>query len=311
MTQTLKVRGPADFLALIPALMGGTPQESVVFLLTRRDGHNGVMRADIPATTSTAILKRFATQLMGMLCKVPDVDAVVIAVFTNDSLDTDMPHAKWADILTKRTEQMGFTIHGVLCRAEEGWGSYLDPNLPVGGHPISEIEDAIDRMPSGLSARTQEWQIPVAPDAQVERTQHELSHYRELVAALDDAVTDNWQYPPELEPLIDLPLFVEGALHWGSEEIAARGSLLTLALQGPPVRDTTMLQWAFGLELGDWLYDELESISPEVSFEDTGYTFGADLILGIGPRPDRTRIQQGIDLLLTLVARAEPTEVGS
>ncbi len=326
MTQTLRVRGPADFLALIPALMGGTPQESVVLLLTRRDGHNGVLRADIPATTSTAILKRCATQLMGMLCRVPDVDAVTIVVFTNDPIESVLPHVGWAEILAKRTEQMGFRIHEVLCRARDGWGSYRDANLPVGGQPLSDIEDAIGRMPAGLSARTDYSQIPLASDSQIERTQRELAYYRALVTMLGDADSNSGvgvgshadadaeveaqteRVPAELEPLCDLALFVEDALSWEGDEIDARGSLLIFALQGPPARDTTMLQWAYGLALGDQLYDELESLPPGLPFKDSGYTFGADLILGIGPRPERKRILRGIELLLILVGRAGPTE---
>ena len=319
MTQTLRVRGPADFLALIPALIGGAPDESVVFLLLRRDGNNGVMRVDIPEATSTAELKRFATQVMGMLCKVPDVERVVIAVFTGETLATGLPHAEWADILIRRTTQMGFRLHDALCHASDGWGSYLETDPPAGRYPQTELAEAIARIAPTIDSETREWQIPTATKAETGRMRDELAHYRDLLADMFDAALndadpdavdplDIAQCPPELDPLVDIHLFVDEALDWGSTDIDTKGALLLLALQGPSVRDATMLQWAFGSDVGHPMYDATDFVSTGPPFKSSRAAAKTHLIAGVGPRPDQKRIEQGIDLLLTLVARAEPTE---
>jgi hypothetical protein len=73
------------------------------------------------------------------------------------------------------------------------------------------------------------------------------------------------------------------------------------ALQGPPVRDLVMLQWAFGPELGNRLWEQdLQDDSPD------GPNAGsAELLMGIGPRPDPHRIEGAIGLLLELTSRTE------
>ncbi len=103
------------------------------------------------------------------------------------------------------------------------------------------------------------------------------------------------------DPLEDLPRFAEDALAWDAGTLDADGALLVFALQGPPIRDLVMLQWAFGLDLGDRLWDQdLQDDSPDGPNADS-----ANLLMGIGPRPDPRRIEGAIALLLELTSRTE------
>ncbi|HEY9499260.1 MAG TPA: DUF4192 domain-containing protein [Terrimesophilobacter sp.] len=305
MTTTIRAKSPADLLATIPVLVGFVPTQSVVFLALRGPLQNAVLRVDLPDAASPAILKRFATQAIGMLCRITDVEAIVLAVHTEEHIAPGLPHAEFVDILLRRLRQAGFRVHDALCWAGNGWGSYLDSEVPSGGHPLSDLDESASRLPHALRPTPSEALIPDATSAARERMQRDLAHYRALVADLDDSDDD----PPELEPLCDLPMFVEEALTWNIAERDAKGALLLFALQGPPVRDATMLQWAFGFELGDPLYDEAERFARDgLDLDNERSNMLGNLWMGIGPRPDQTRIERGIGLLLTLVSRAEPQE---
>lgn len=304
MTTTIRATSPADILASIPVLVGFVPVQSVVFLVLRGSAQNAVMRVNLPDAASPAILKRFATQTIGMLCKVTEVEAIVLAVHTNETAGAGLPHTEFVDILLRRLQQAGFRIHDALCRASNGWGSYLDSDTPSGGHPLSDLEESAAKFPREVRLTPPVALIPDATPAARERMQRDLARCQELVAALDDSDDD----PPELEPLADLPMFVEEALVvWGPAEREANGALLLFAIQSPAVRDATMLQWAFGLELGDIIYDETRRFARDgIDLENERSNMLSGLLMGKGPRPDRGWILRGIGLLLNLVSLAEP-----
>lgn len=304
MTTTIRAKSPADLLATIPVFVGFVPAQSVVFLVLRGSAQNAVMRVDLPDAASPAILKRVATQAIGMLCKVTDVEAIVLAVHTNETAGAGLPHTEFVDILLRRLRQAGFKVHDALCRASNGWGSYLDSDTPSGGHPLSDLEESAAKIPHAARLTPPMALIPEATPAARERMQRDLARCQELVAALDDSDDD----PPELEPLADLPMFVEEALVvWGPAEREANGALLLFAIQSPAVRDATMLQWAFGLELGDIIYDETRRFARDgIDLENERSNMLSGLLMGKGPRPDRRWILRGIGLLLKLVSLAEP-----
>jgi hypothetical protein len=133
-----------------------------------------------------------------------------------------------------------------------------------------------------------------------------LTRYRRLVSTLED---DTDTVPAELETLGDINRFVEEALEWDESAIDANDALLLFVLQAPPMRDLTMLQWASNLATGEVLMDEAERWSRgERDLRMTDMSASPGLMLGYGPRPDADRIKRGIQLLLTVVSRAEDTE---
>src|SRR5690554_270703 len=311
MSVIVKANGPADLLAMTPSLVGFTPQQSFVLLAFRGKRTCGAMRFNLPTSTSEAVLKRIATSAVGTLCRITGVDGVVVAIYTDESIGADgLPHDEFADVLGRRLHFSGIDVREMVCRASNGWGSYFDAETPVGGHPLSDIANSPvvanlppEALPDDAATSVR---VPDAPLAERKRVKKALARYRELAASLKD---DTGAVPAELQPLDDLTEFVERALEWDESATRANDALLLFALQGPPIRDLTMLQWASNLAMGDVILDEAERWSRSGgTLTKADVETSPNLMLGQGPRPDPDRIERGIQLLQTVVSRAEDVE---
>ncbi|TXN31095.1 DUF4192 domain-containing protein [Lacisediminihabitans profunda] len=309
MTFVLKVSGPADVLAMVPGLVGFTPRNSVVLLAFRGTRSCGALRFDLPAQQSKITHKRVATFIVGMLCKLPDVDAVIPVICTDDGFagGTAIPRREFAELLARRLEFSGFELRDSLCLAADGWASHLAAP-PPGGHPLSEIANspAAAALPDGLGvpASPQE-RIPDAAPADARRVQKGLVRYRRLYVRLTTEGPATFPDPVELAPLSDIPLFAEEALSWDEDALDAHGALLLFALQGPPVRDHVMLQWATSLAVGDRMWRDIVEDRARDSAADAQLS---NLMFGVGPRPEPERIERGIRVLLTLASRVAGTD---
>lgn len=315
MVTSVVVRGPADILAMIPALLGFEPTRSIVIVARRGALQSAAMRLDLPRDDSVTTRKRFATSVVGMLCKVPDVESVMVAVFSDRAADPELPHAGFVDMLLRRIHQSGIHIVEAVCRAENAWGSYLDDEVPR-GRPLGELEPAITRMAASMPvARAGEAAVTVTPEqrAEAQRRVATLGAVLEEVrlslradADLDEA---GGEVPPELEPLLDLPSTFEEALEWDDAELRERAPILIIALQGPPVRDNAMLQWAFSSELGYLLEAESTRYACDgLDLENPVSQMLGDLMMGRGPRPDVVRVERAMRILSTLLALAEESQ---
>ena len=309
MTFVLKVSGPADILAMVPELVGFTPRNSVVLIAFRGKRTCGALRFDLPALESRTTHKRVASFVVGMVCKLPDIDAIIPVICTDDEFagGTAIPRREFAELLGRRIELSGFELRDSLCYAADGWASYLDSAVAEGGHPLSEIAESSaaaaipERLKRSSVGEIEQGRVPDAAPATVKRVQKQLANFRRIYERMmrEDPNHDRPD-PAEFEPLSDIPLFVEEALTWDDGAIAANGALLLFALQGPPLRDHVMLQWATSLAVGDRMWRDFEQ---EGSSDPAADAELGDLMLGIGPRPDPARIERGIELLLTLVSR--------
>ncbi|MHA6670348.1 DUF4192 domain-containing protein [Homoserinimonas sp. A447] len=312
MSVIVKAQGPADLLAMMPSLIGFTPQRSFVLLAFRGKRTCGAIRFNLPSSTTEAVLKRIATNAVGTLCKISGVDSVVVAIFTDEAIGTGgMPHSDFADVLGRRLRFSGFGLRESLCQASDGWGSYCDADTPDGGHPLSDIANSPvvanlppEALPDDADTPAR---VPDAPAADKKRVSNALARYRRL--AVIERKGDLDSLPAELDALGDLTGFVEKALDWDESAIRDNDALLLFVLQGPPMRDTTMLQWASSLAIGDVMMDEAERWNRggrDLSMADV--VTSPNLMFGRGPRPDPERIERGIQLLLTVVSRAEDAE---
>ena len=84
MTVILKAHGPADLLAMAPPMVGFLPRNSVVLVAFRGKRTCGAMRFDLPPSDDPVVRKRVVTTVVGMFCKLPEVDAAVVIVYTDD-----------------------------------------------------------------------------------------------------------------------------------------------------------------------------------------------------------------------------------
>ncbi|MBX3098448.1 MAG: DUF4192 domain-containing protein [Salinibacterium sp.] len=293
MTTVIRNASAADLLANLPALAGTTPRNSLVLLGFRGKRTHATLRFDLPSRG----YGRFASTVIGLFCKIPEVDGVVPVICT------DAPFASDRDLLSlllRRFEQAGFGVKDALIVGCDGWGSYFDPDVPPAGRPLGEIEPQ-HRAPT-VPAR-----VPSADELTCRRMTVELARlYRlaegEEVDSIEAEETD------ELDELADLPFLAENALAWDAADITSSGALLLFALKGPPVRDLVMLQWAFGLELGDamWSADTCFGMEARKTYANVDVQ-AADLMMGHGPRPSTERVEAAIALLTTLISRSDDT----
>lgn len=278
MTTIVKAESPAAFLALVPHLLDYEPRNSLVFVTFAGKQSQAVLRINLPTSTDETVLKRIATQALGTLCKVPGIDAFLPVVYCDDAFGDDAPYRTLVNIVLARVRSMGFEVRGAFCRAADGWASYLDDAIAPGGHPLSELVTP-ERLPEPAA------QLVPIPDAGPVARDAMRAEIRRLRALVDDDDASR-----EFEPLDDVTVFIDDALDWDTEERKQYGALLLMLLQGPPLRDHTMVQWSSSLAFGDRFWED----GPEL----------ADRILGHGARPDRDRTDRGIDLLGHLLSLA-------
>jgi len=309
MTVIVRASGRADILAMVPSLVHMVPRNSLVFLAFRGKRTCGAIRFDLPAATSQVVQKRVVTSMIGTLCKLPGVDAVVPVVYTDEAFagSAIIPHAEFADLLARRLELSGFELRESLCQASDGWASYFESPVPKGGHPLDLIttSDAVQHIPHDLRELPDSNDMPrrvadAAPKAMV-RMRKRLDTYKRLIEGVSGDSDDD--FPSVLWPLGDLPLLAEEALAWDAAAIDEHGALLAFALQGPPARDLMMLQWATSIEVGEqiWNAGVASAEALVASSEHPGNADVGDLMMGIAPRPDADRVEKGIALLVAVV----------
>jgi hypothetical protein len=180
-----------------------------------------------------------------------------------------IPYASFAALLERRIRQAGFGMRGALCQAGDGWASYLLPDVPAGGHPLSDIHESDAEVPLSqrrtLISLDGPNRVPDAPAAARAR----------FAAGLAG---------------VSLPLhpaFASNALGWDTVDVTVSGPALLLAVQDPRCRDEVMLGWAF---------DPGVPLLPDSQL--------ADLMIGIGPRPDIDRVEAAVSVLARIVSLA-------
>ena len=294
MTTVIRNATSADLLAALPELVQRDPSQSVVLIAFRGKRTHAALRFDLPSSG----LKRFAATAVGTFCKIPGAEDVVPVVCTDDRVDT---RGELLETLVRRFRQAGFPVRDALAVGSDGWASHFDPDARV--HPLVEIEEAAARLALDPPAPLPE-RVPLADELSRRRMSDELARLRMLVAE-----HGSFEAFEPLEALADLPFLAEGALAWTDAELSDRGALMLFALQGPPARDLVMLQWAFGLELGDamWSADTCEGIEARKVYRDVD-SVAAELMLGRGPSPDADRIERAASLLTALISRADDAD---
>jgi hypothetical protein len=297
MTQTatpdklIRLRSARDVAAALPRILGYRPRESIVFLNTHRDRHVSTLRVDLPAAAPPRVEKRFATSLVGMLCKVPELDRVVIVVYAGGPFDDggDVPRASFVRPLIRRLVGHGFLVHDAICVADDAWGAYDGRDAGI-AHRLDELDAA----PPGAE------DCPPVADG-VERLA-ELPAAGELArtafaAALDRALAGSGALRPVLTAEEALALDPAAA---NSDELAAIMPVLML----PELRDAAMFTWAWGAERGIELL-EVAALIDQGEVRPGDDTIALDLMgLGHAAPPDRARIARAIALTARLAALA-------
>ncbi|GAA4180812.1 hypothetical protein GCM10022287_35150 [Gryllotalpicola koreensis] len=287
----MRLRSSRDVVAAASRLLGYRPRRSIVFINTHADGRVSTLRVDLPAPAPPAVEKRFITSLAGMLCKVPEVDRMLIVVYADGPFDAggDVSRASFVRPLISRLLANGFVVHDALCVADDAWGAYdgHDAGIP---HRLDELDEA----PPGA----EDADPPLAEAAELaELPAVGYLARRAFDLALDRALRETSLIRPVLAAEEALALDPATA---SSDDFAA----LTHVLLHPELRDAVLFTWAWDGERGLELLDEAERIDEgEIGPGDD--TIALDL-MGIGDAepPDRERIARAIALMSRLAALA-------
>lgn len=292
----VKTSNAEDLLALVPTLAGFAPRDSIVFVAFRGKRTAGALRIDLPHTKKPAVLGRLAASMVGVFCKIADVDGVVPVIYTDAVFGRGgaLPSERFALAVIERAERAGYRVLDALCVASDGWGSYLDPYCPVGGRPLRQIADST--VNTELSPEVRRGDRAV--DAGSELPSVDLASAERVARLLRD--THEMQALGMLRfPSGDPIAFMEEL--WGTplDRLDARadtdGDSIEIALgiavlQRGELRDAVLLLYSFGPE--------------EAELALTDPVAAASVLMGEGRRPDPDRIVASIELLRHLTAHA-------
>ncbi|MFT4136764.1 DUF4192 family protein [Microbacterium sp.] len=301
MTTIAKVSGPAHFLALIPSLLGFRPAQSLVAVPLRRGGSLGVLRVDLPPDDDLDACERVASSVLGLMCRVAGVDAMIAVVYTDASARPALPSPRLVDALLRACDVCGLPVADVLVVGADGWGSPFDPLHPEEARPLEEIETAdAAGLPPVTQGQTDGADLPATTAAQRKATGAALAHLRSATG------TGRRRKARPVEPevveaahaLADPAALAEHALRDDMELTPLRAATLAACLGRPALRDVALVCWAEGLDAGK------RAVTAQQAWED-GEEYPPELALilwGDAPRPDAARLRAALELVRHVAA---------
>ena len=322
MTTIIRAEQAHDFLALVPTLAGFRPERSIVCVAFRGNRTIGVLRHDLPRRARDRA--PLVSVIIGTLCRMTGVDAVLPVVYSDGRFAAarGMPERALLGLLVKEAERAGFTVRDALCRAADAWGSARDRSTPVRGHPLALIDESpvTQLAPGGgevLDAPDAAGALPESDPATTGAIARALRRFDsdDLVEAAITRLGRNADPVELVESLL--------AQEPSDQPIHQLAWFLHLASR-PAFRDAMMLQFAFGVVVGELAHDDAvesadraaehgESMDELVERElaegrpDVVSEFLSRLLLGQSMlRPDRARVEGALALLLPLIANAPP-----
>jgi len=327
MSTIVKAATAADFLAVVPRLVGFEPSDSIVFVAFRGRRTCGAIRFDLPEhvgpsraadDTERRFHRRVATTLVGTLSKLPGVDAVVPVVYTDEAFADAgrAPRAAFVREVTERLEFSGFLVRDALCIAADGWGSYLDPDCPADGRPLAAIAQSrvLDDLPpdqhAALEGVAERAALPAAGVFECERV---AALVRRFGAVIDrDVNGPDGDFDPTGEvvdaigvsgpQLSDIPLTLERILRHDPGSLDPVVAAFVIAVvRSPAMRDVVMLQWAFNVATGERVLADARRFAVGAPADELD---SAVLMLWQGPRPAPDRVETAVTLLKRVTALA-------
>jgi hypothetical protein len=320
MTTIIRAASAHDLLALVPALAGFVPERSIVCVAFRGARSAGVLRHDLPRRARDR--PALVSAIVGTLCRMPGVDAVVPIAYTDATFDAagGVPERPLLSLLVRRAEQAGFAVRDALCRAADGWGSVLDPATPTAGHPLAMIDESVAARKLWIDDRvvvsaSDAGRLPARDESVVAAVGAELS-----------ALADVDRCAARLERLAavaDPVALVETLVHCDPAEVPALHLAWFLHLStAPAIRDAMMLQFGFGAVVGEAAHDDAvasitrataagvtidELVRRELAdgdVDDASDLLGRLLLGQTSLRPDHRRVRRALDLVRWAAAHA-------
>lgn len=283
----INVTAQAEFLGMIPHLLGNLPSRNVVLIPFEGNRAHGAFRVDLPPLD--APMNEWSHALVALLCRVEGATGAAFVVYTDGPIVSAT--ADWAS-LAEDVElaclHAGLALKDSLVVADDGWGDFTKPTEIHDQVPEPAELDGMPRPASRLSSA-------VLPDVTVDTRKqvNELLDRRDASAVLDR---------PDLITTIEQPLSSGDPL--SASELAD----IALILATPASRDVALLQWSGSVTDGE----------PARAFQQAylnGFTPTPDAsltrIFGQGARPDLARLEAALSVARQAAAAAtEPYRSG-
>ncbi len=343
MPQIIRAETDADFIAMVPALLGMRPVRSLVLIMFEGSRSAGGARVDLPAGRSTRELRSLADLCVNIASRSRGIDRVATVVYS----DTTFEHERgipWVDLsraIEQRMQRAGFGITAQLCVAPDGWGNARATGADRGPRPLTEITESpnTERVAGIDVDDPQTWgTLPESEPRLAATVNEDLEIIQEHWAHFEEShwIDDSWidvisSFDAEdlhgsIERIVGQP---DDPADVGEEQDATHAwHIATLAAYAnlPSWRDTLMLQIAFGRRIGRRAADShrfwnaerrrlggtMDEVVAASQLMGTGITdpdsgFLGDLITGeTAVRPSLDRCITGIAALLRAAANVQP-----
>lgn len=308
MSTIVRAADAAQFLSLVPQLLGCTPVRSLAVIPFAGSRSLGAMRFDLPHDDDPAALDRVAATFLGHVCRIPDADAAAVVVYTDAPFSDPAPHAPLVRALEQRAHECGLRFTDALCVATDAWGSYLERSE---ARPLSGIVAPAGARHGGDPVGDQHAGADL-PDVAPDDCARVGSALASLEAAVHLVCGGEGSDGPRIDPLAlealclldDLPTLFDDALEWDADTLAPHdAAALIWCLSRPALRDIALVGWTGGIEAGD------EALDAQLRWEE-GEEYPVHLAMrmwGEGERPDPHRLTLALDLARRLAAVAPPS----
>ncbi|MFS0713724.1 DUF4192 family protein [Microbacterium sp. 2P01SA-2] len=324
MTTTVRAADAAHFLSLVPHLLGFAPSRSLVVVPFAGSRSLGAMRVDLP-TGALGDLDSAAATIVGMVCRIPDADALTAIAYTAESAAEGLPGVPVLAAVSRAADVCGVRVVDLLAVAADGWGSHLDAACPAGGRSLAEIERAAadhgDPVPGPAIDRDHESGAELPRRSAAERRV-----VGGALRSLETALTvvcgiprvgggrrpsraakpggDGNVDPAALEAACELddpPRLFERVLDGDPAELEPLAvALLVWCLSRPSLRDVALVQWATDAGRGD---DALDAQRRWEEGEEYPERLGR-IMWGDGDRPDPERLLAALAVVREVAALA-------
>lgn len=263
-----------DFLSHVPALLGFTPQRSLVIIPFEGHRSIGGMRFDLDAPG-------LADTALGLACRIRTATHIAAVIYTDDDADTTTALA--AEIAAS-ADRIGLHLIDSLYVARDGWGSHQDDDQAP--RPVKEIATPDPLAAHVAASQSAEATIPDADPARAE-----------AIAAQLELLDGN-----------DLRLFattLESALDEDPAELDALSAAVLLdGIGSALLRDVALIQWATDADNGTHALAAQVAAAVGIPVPEQV----ACTLFGQGPRPDAHRLTAGLAHVRHLTAYGDDAQ---
>lgn len=298
MTSLVKAKKPAEFLIALPRILGYTPTNSIVIQTFQNRRTAASLRVDLPAAMEQAEPRSIADAIIRLISRVPGVDAILIAIYTDEewSARDRPPRSALVEAIVTRMASAGLGIVDAMCCSGRAWASYLDAEHGVfDDQETTRIESELDSAGAPRDVEGVSQGAPPMPDAP--------SEGRDEVAAAARAITHDtadrarlWEWPTA-------SVLWSDAIESAPSDIPPQAiAALLWSIRDKGIRDCVLMLMAWGGDAGDRAAVDTQMLRRGVSVPDGSVL---ETFVGEGrTSPDGLRVEGAVRLLRHLASLA-------